>query len=187
MAKEAFAGTGLGLLVGLLLGMSSTSVAGIVVAALTAGLGAFFGLARSDGPDRTVRIGCFGLACAVAAIGGVTVRAGPWLERDVGSEVARWTKAQYPPEEARTLVAYQLLGIRPTGREVGTLPPSPVPLFAGHSDLCSRLERLPDPAMLGVLRSDADRAGLAIAAAVDAAAAPDRPAVMHAGVRSLCG
>lgn len=187
MAKEAFAGAGLGLLVGLLLGMSSTSVAGVVVAALTAGLGAFFGLARSDGPDRTVRIGCFGLACAIAAIGGLVARSGPWLERDVASEVARWTKAQYSPDEARTLVAFQLLGIRPTGREVGPVPPSPLPLFAGHSDLCARLERLPDQAMLDVLRSDADRAGLAIAAAVEAAPAPNQPAVMHAGVKSLCG
>ena len=187
MIREAFAGIGMGLLVGLLLGLSSTSVAGIVTSALTAGLAVFFGLSRSDGPDRALRIGCFGFACASAGLGGLVLRSGPWLERDIPSEVARWTRAQYSPEEARSLVAYQVLGVRPQGREISAVPPPPLPLFSSHTDLCARLERLPDLALLNVLRTDADRVGPAIAAAVDTAAEPSRPAILHAALAVLCG
>ena len=185
--KEAFAGSGLGLLVGMLLGLSSASVVGIVVTALTAGLAAFLGLVRTEGPDRALRIGFFGLACAIGVIGGLALRSGAWLAPNVQADVARWEDAGFPKEEARSLVAFQRLGVRPTARETGPAPTPIGALFSGHTGLCSRLERLPDPAMLEVLRVAEDQVGVAIAAATDAAAEPERAGVLHAGTHALCG
>ena len=187
--SDAFAGAGLGLLVGVLVGLSSSSVVGSVVAALAAGLGAFLGLTKTDAPDRALRIGTFGLICVVGILLGLTIRSGAWLAPSVRSEVASWTTAGFEPAEARHLVAFQRLGVRPPGREVATAPAGGGnlnSLFSDRTSLCSRIARLPDLEIIRVLGEERETAVRALSAAFSAVAADARPAVIRAGVEALC-
>lgn len=190
--EEAFAGAGLGLLVGLLVGLSVASVVGGVVGAIAAGLAAFLGLAPKVIADRTLRIGAFGLACAAGVLVGLTVRTGSWgLAPSVRADVKAWTDAGYAPLEARSLVAYQRLGIRPSGDEAAPIPKpgarDPV-LFSSAADLCARIVRLSDAEKLSVLGGKtAGATGAALAAAVTAAPAEAQHTVLQGAIRSLCG
>ncbi|GAB0114611.1 hypothetical protein [Acidisoma sp. C75] len=186
MFAEAFSGMGLGVLVGLLLGLSSTSLVGEVMAALMAGLAAFLGLAKAGGPDRAMRIGFFGFACALGGVGGLALRASDVLAPDIKAQVQRWTDAGYSAEDAQSLVAYERLGVRPAGRQVGPAPTPVNAFYATQSGLCSRLNRVTDASALLVLRAADDRSGNAILAARAAAATADQPAVLHAGITALC-
>lgn len=133
---ELVAGGGLGLLTGLLLGLSVASVVGSVVAALAAVLAGFFGLrsqAEPGGGGRVLRIGAFGVACSLGLLAGVAIRAQDLFAPSVAGEVERWTQAGYPPEQARQLVAFRLLGVAPKDAEILPKPARDSVLFAGPS------------------------------------------------------
>src|ERR1700744_6070560 len=81
MFGQLFAGVGLGLLVGVLVGLSSSPVVSVVVGALAAGMVTLLGFARSskDGDSSyaegsVIRLGGFGVACAAAVLLGVAIR-----------------------------------------------------------------------------------------------------------------
>jgi hypothetical protein len=145
------AGAGLGCLFGLLLGLSVAQTIGGVIAALAAVLAGFFGLSEKGIVGSPARIAGFGLAAVVGVVGGVALRAQDALSLSPQAAVARWTDAGYPAAEARTMVAFERLGIRPQGREVAA-PPQPgrqTALFSGASPGdCQRLAGIEDPAEL---------------------------------------
>ncbi len=127
---EAFAGAGLGLLAGLLLGLSVSQVVGGFVAALSALLAGFLGLTAAPGTDRAWRIGAFGLACAAGVLIGLAIRSGALLAPSVDEDVREWQRAGYPTEQALAYVAFARLGVKPQGATVTAAPaPAPAPTF----------------------------------------------------------
>jgi hypothetical protein len=189
IVPEIVAGSGLGLLVGLLLALSVSPVVGGVISALTVLLGGFFGLAPSGGSDRAWRIGSFGVACAIGVVCGLALRTGDQFAASLKKQSDDWQQAGATKEEAVAYLAFQHLGIKPAGRELGEAPkPSSgqVVLFAGHTDVCGRLAGVDGAqARLDILK-DAKTPLDAIAAAAEAVPAATDKSVA-AAVRTLCG
>ena len=70
-----FSGAGIGLMVGLLLGLSANATVGIFIGAVGTGLAALLGLNdRHFSTAKGLRIGAFGVAAAVGAPGGIFIR-----------------------------------------------------------------------------------------------------------------
>jgi hypothetical protein len=124
MFSQLFAGTGLGLVVGFLVGLSTSPVVSVVVGALAAGMVTFLGFTRS-GKDvgvaydsgSTLRLGAFGIACAASVLVGLFVRTHNWLSPSISDQVAEVRKAGYSDEEARRWVAEKNIGAPFTSSE----------------------------------------------------------------------
>ncbi len=147
-AGEVAAGIGLGLLVGVLLGLSTSELVGSVVAVLAALLGAFLGLSKTaassaSGAGRQWRIAGFGFACTLGALLGLSVRTHAWLSDGPKADVDRWVAAGAPLDKALAYVAYQRLGIVPSGERIEKLPQlasTASVLFASHdAGECAKL------------------------------------------------
>ncbi len=145
---EIFGGAGIGLLVGLLVGLSASDVVGGVIAGLTAVLVAFLGLrpAKSSGQtyrEQPWRLGTFGIVCALALLGGLSIRGGDILTPTPRERLAAWTEIGVPAERARELAVYQALGLVPEGEQIDSVQQryTSSALFAGESTtLCPALE-----------------------------------------------
>ena len=133
MFGQLFAGVGLGLLVGVLVGLSSSPVVSVVVGALASGMVTLLGFVRSpkDGEaplsdGSVVRLGGFGVACAAAVLFGLFIRTHNWLSPSIADQVAEVQRAGYSGEEARRWVAYKNVGavLEPAiSGAAGTEPP----------------------------------------------------------------
>ena len=117
MFGQLFAGVGLGLLVGVLVGLSSSPVVSVVIGALAAGMVTLLGFSRStkDGDTSSsegsvIRLGGFGIACTAAVLFGVFIRAHNWISPSIAQQVDEVRKAGYSEDEARRWVAYKNVG-----------------------------------------------------------------------------
>lgn len=117
MLSQIFAGAGLGLLVGLLLGLSSSPTVALVVGALATAMTTLLGFAKADSNSSNnvvsgsaVRLGSFGFACAVAVLLGLLMRTHDWASPSVDRQINTLVKAGFSPEEARQWVEYRSLG-----------------------------------------------------------------------------
>jgi hypothetical protein len=103
---------------------------------LAAALAGFFGLRAPTEPGesgRALRIGTFGVACALALLAGVAIRAQDLFAPSVATEVERWTTAGYETTQARELAAFRLLGVAPKAATILPKPARDSVLFAGPS------------------------------------------------------
>lgn len=117
MFGQLFAGIGLGLLVGVLVGLSSSPVVSVVIGALAGGMVTLLGFApaakegdSSSLSGSVIRLGSFGLACAAAVVLGLFIRTHNWASPSISEQVAEVQKAGYSGEEARRWVAYKNVG-----------------------------------------------------------------------------
>jgi hypothetical protein len=132
MFGQLFAGTGLGLLVGILVGLSSSPVVSAVVGALTAGMVTLLGFTRATkeggpilSPEGSVfRLGSFGVACAIAVGLGLYIRTHNLASPSIADQVAEVQKGGYTPEEARRWVAYKNVGTVLTSSAPGSNGPA---------------------------------------------------------------
>jgi hypothetical protein len=123
IAINVWSGAGLGLLLGVIVGLSQTPVVAEVMGVLTGVLAVFLGLQGGRDADLPVvgklrlngaRIGSFGVAAALGLILGLFLRvANPFVETP-DQEFARWAKA-FPDNEvlARQAMLYERTGIQP--------------------------------------------------------------------------
>lgn len=133
-AATILAGTGMGLLLGIIMGLSVSEVVKVIMASLTALLGVFLGFdkrsfsAMSEEEFRkdkqetlltALRAGSFGLAVVAGILLGMWVRTNDIFTPSVKSQVKEWTDAGYDEKYALKLVAYQRLAINPTTGELG--------------------------------------------------------------------
>ena len=186
---EIVAGSGLGLLVGVLLSLSVSPVVGGVISALTVLLGAFFGLTPSTGPGRAWRIGSFGLACTIGVVAGLALRTGNQFASSLEKQSAEWQRAGATKEQALAFLAYERLGIRPRGAELGEAPKPTARqavLFAGSTDVCGRIGGVDGTAAQLEILKEAKSPFDAIAAAAEAVPG-QTGAVLAAAMRTLCG
>lgn len=157
---DVFAGAGVGLLLGTVMGLTTTPVVAVVVGALTSLLAVFLGLdgkASKLPAVNAVRIGAFGFATVVGLGLGLHVRINNPLA--VSPEVAmqKWQQA-FPenPTLARQMMVYERSAIRPASLSFAEGEADEVVvdtalasgkqalLFSGLSefDACSRLDPL---------------------------------------------
>lgn len=118
-APDVFAGAGLGLLLGSVLGLSITPVVAGVVGALTSVLAVFLGLDIKSVGTRmpsvnAVRIGAFGFATVIGIGLGLFVRINNPLALDPESVMTKWNNA-FPdnPTLARQMMVYERTALRP--------------------------------------------------------------------------
>lgn len=122
-----FSGAGIGLIVGLLLALSVSSVVGPVVTSIAALLAAYFGLTSIDTTNNiptdqaekngyrlrisNQRIGSFGFACVIGILIGIFLRTHNLLGISVSDKYENWVKIGVEPVVARSLTIYEETGI----------------------------------------------------------------------------
>ena len=122
----------MGLLLGLIMGLSISPTTKIVMGVLAAGLGTFLGFDKSafkgtsdneNKPGRAaflreLRVGSFGFAVVAGILLGLTIRTNELLSPTIVESVEKWTEAGYSPAVARRFVALERLRIDPKTGEV---------------------------------------------------------------------
>lgn len=117
MKKDAFAGIGLGLLVGTIIGLSIAQVTGIILAALTSILAAFFGFkeTKDAGRGNQIIIGTFGFTCLIAILLGVFLRTHNAFSPSLSQNLQAYKEANFSNEEIKKIMLFKDLGIVPEG------------------------------------------------------------------------
>jgi uncharacterized membrane protein (Fun14 family) len=129
-------GIGMGLLLGLIMGLSASEVVKVVMAALTALLGVFFGFEKRSfsGMQKeeyekdknetlltSLRSGWFGLAVVAGILFGMWIRTNEVFTIPVEKSVQQWIDAGVDSAYARKLVIYERLAIDPNTGEAGEI------------------------------------------------------------------
>ncbi len=126
---DLFAGAGLGLLLGVIVGMTTSPVVEIVVGTLMSLLAVFLGLEgskvlKSEGlaglKVNHMRIGAFGFATLIGLLVGLFIRINNPLVAPLDDQFERWTAA-FPndPLLVKQMVIYERTGIQPTAIDYG--------------------------------------------------------------------
>ncbi|MGB7786939.1 MAG: hypothetical protein WBL27_12625 [Salinimicrobium sp.] len=115
-----FGGAGLGILIGLLIGMSTSGTVGLIIGSLASVLLVLLGFKeKGDSNIQTLRVGSFGLFCALAVLAGLILRVNNSFTPTIKSEVERWTAdSLFSLQEAKTYFLYERFGFVPSGVEI---------------------------------------------------------------------
>lgn len=120
----AFSGIGIGLMVGVLLGLSISPVVGYFIGAVGTGLAALLGLNdRHFSAAKGVRIGAFGFATVAGAAIGIYARTHDVFARSLQEQKAEIERVGYRPEEALAIMSARL-GLRGV-EEASSATPAP--------------------------------------------------------------
>jgi hypothetical protein len=134
MASDVLSGSGLGLLLGSVVGLTTTPVVAGVVGGITSLLAVFLGL-DGGGEGKLgalgrvqlngVRIGCFGLAAVVGVALGLYVRINNPLAEAPERQLERW-QAAFPdnPRLAREMMVYERTRLKPAALSFDTSGPA---------------------------------------------------------------
>jgi hypothetical protein len=211
VVSDIFAGAGIGLLLGTVLGLSTTPVVALVVGALTSVLAVFLGL---DGKEQSrlpsvsaVRIGAFGFATVAGIAFGLHVRINNPIAIAPSRAMERWTEA-FPdnPTLARQLMVYERTAIVPgelrfdAGSPAGTsvavdasaAPSRQAVLFSSLSefDACTRLDperfATAEDAIAAYTRRGAPDVVQSIAAELDALSGDEKNTAVKVTHSLLC-
>lgn len=121
--QDVFAGVGIGLLVGVITGLSVSPVVQTILGALVAGVVTFLGLKVESVPkvdnakpssalqSNHVRIAAFSFACVAGILAGIEIRANDLLSPNLKRDVSRWTDAGLAKTDALRVVTYRRVGI----------------------------------------------------------------------------
>ena len=162
MWGDVLAGGGIGLLLGILVGLSAIPVVANLLAAITAATVAFVGLRvqtkakakdseRADESGRAdpsmstrVRVGSFAIFCVLGILSGVFIRAHDLLSRPLPERVAEWKKSGFSNAEARAIVLFQDTRLSPAGWKIekgaGPAGSKSSLLYGSSTNLCSETD-----------------------------------------------
>jgi len=117
MKKEIFAGFGLGLLVGTIIGLSIAEVTGIILGALTSLLAAFFGLRgnKEGEAGNQVAIGAFSIVCVLSIFFGLFIRTHNLLSQSLENEIKEYKAANFDTSEIKKIILFKHVGLIPEG------------------------------------------------------------------------
>lgn len=119
MKKSAaiFGGAGLGVLIGLLIGMSTSGTVGIVIGAISSMLLVLLGFKeKGDSNVQALRVGAFGFFCAGAILIGLYFRVNNSFTSTIKSEIDKWTAdSLFTLDEAKRYILYDRFGFIPEG------------------------------------------------------------------------
>ncbi|WP_138464524.1 hypothetical protein [Poseidonocella sp. HB161398] len=134
---DLFAGSGIGLLLGTVMGLSVTPVVATVVGVLATLLAAILGLDAKEGGTRlpavnALRIGAFGFAAVAGLALGLYARINNPLAAPPRADMARWSEA-FPenPTLARQMMVFERTQLQPA--EVAFREDRAAPVAAGPS------------------------------------------------------
>ncbi|MDN3666924.1 hypothetical protein ACFFU1_08205 [Algibacter miyuki] len=115
-----FGGAGLGILIGLLIGMSTSGTVGLIIGSLASFLLVLLGFKeKGDSNSQTLRVGSFGLFCSLAIIIGLFFRVNNSFTPTLKSEIEMWTADSiFSMDEAKAFVLYERFGFVPSGVKV---------------------------------------------------------------------
>lgn len=115
-----FGGAGIGVLIGLLIGMSTSGTVGLVIGALASVLLVLLGFKeKGDSNLQTLRVGSFGLFCSCAIMLGIYFRVNNSFTPSLQSEIEEWTSdSLFSLEEAKSYVLYGRYGFIPNKAEI---------------------------------------------------------------------
>lgn len=115
-------GAGLGLLIGLLIGLSTVNTVGLIIGTLSSVLLVLLGFkGEGDVLAQALRVGAFGLFCSAAILAGLYLRVNNSFVPSVESELKRWSaNGAFTQEEAKKYFLYEKFGFMPTGAVVDT-------------------------------------------------------------------
>ena len=122
--KQAIGGLGLGVLMGLIIGLSTSEVVALILGALTAILTAIFGISSFEAKEnkltlpKYVFLGVFGVFCFLSIIMGVTIRNHNFLSPSIELQVKKLKKADFTNEEIKNILLFSEYGIKPVGFEI---------------------------------------------------------------------
>ena len=157
---DVLAGGGIGLLLGILVGLSAIPVVANLLAAITAATVAFVGLRTQskseDSEDASetgradpsmsarVRVGSFAIFCVLGILSGIFIRAHDLLARPLAERVAEWKTSGFSDAEARAIVLFQDTRITPSGwtieKDAGPAGSKSSLLYGSATQLCSETE-----------------------------------------------
>ncbi|MCA8881703.1 MAG: hypothetical protein KDA73_17520 [Rhodobacteraceae bacterium] len=128
---DVIAGGGIGLLLGTVVGMTTSEVVATVVGALTALLAVLLGLDGSDAAARSpvranaLRIGSLGLFTVLGLGLGLYVRINNPIALSPEAQMAKWQHT-FPddPTLAKQMMVYERTGIRPASFTYGKITPA---------------------------------------------------------------
>ncbi len=159
IASQIFSSVGIGSLIGILLGLSSSPVVGLVVGSITALLASLIGLktpATDDSDSQVltssqlklagIRTGSFGLACVLGIVVGIYMRTHNVLspvEPTLEVQFNELTQIGFSPKEARDLLVIKRFGNKSTANKgessAATQSLEKTVLFATDSALCEQI------------------------------------------------
>ena len=115
-----FGGAGLGILIGLLIGMSTSGTVGLVIGSLASVLLVLLGFKeKGDSNLQALRVGSFGLGCSLAILIGLFLRVNNSFTPSIKSEIEMWTSdSLFNLNEAKTYVLYDRFGFIPSGIKI---------------------------------------------------------------------
>ena len=123
--SDIFAGAGLGLLLGVVVGLSASPVVGMVVGALTSVLAVFLGLS-GEGSETSrlprvngLRIGAFGLAAVAGWASGCTCGSTTALPKRRPSNCRAGRRRSDDPLLVKQMVIFERTGLAPTSLALG--------------------------------------------------------------------
>jgi hypothetical protein len=106
LALSFYSGAGIGILFGIIMGLSVSPTVAIVLGALTAILAAILGLNDlSFSNAKAVRIGSFGFACVLGILAGMYIRTHGTLSPNSEVLMAEYQRLGFSDEQAREFIA----------------------------------------------------------------------------------
>ncbi len=129
-------GIGMGLLLGIIMGLSTSEVVKTIFGVLAGLMGAFLGFDKRSyaGMEASeyekekyntlftaMRAGWFGIAVVFGLLSGMLIRTQAIFEISIEKRVKQWTDAGYDPDYSRKLVTYKIFAIDPNTGELGTV------------------------------------------------------------------
>ena len=160
IASQIFSSVGIGSLIGILLGLSSSPVVGLVVGSITALLASLIGLKTPATDDDSgsqvltgaqlklagLRTGSFGLACVLGIFVGIYMRTHNVLsptEPTLQVQFSELTQIGFSPKEARELLVIKKFNDKSTQDKSADSSPTAslekTVLFATDSKLCEKI------------------------------------------------
>jgi hypothetical protein len=111
--REAFAGIGLGMLLGVIIGLSISQVTGIILGALTSLLAAFFGLRdkKSDDQSKPIIICYFGASCFIFIMLGIYIRTHQLLSPSLASQTEKLKEVGFNQNEIKQILLAKEFGL----------------------------------------------------------------------------
>lgn len=162
-SSSIFGGMGIGLLIGFLIGLTTSGIVGVIIGTLTTILLAYLGIKEEGSTEsNAMRIGAFGIFCILGILGGLFMRVTNAFVPNPSDQVALWMQdSLFTNEEAKRYYLYDRFAFLPKGQEIDTTKDRKsgrttlYGIVNSESD-CSKLESYEDFSLENKLEAYAD-------------------------------
>lgn len=116
MKREIFAGFSLGLLAGLVIGLSIAETTGLILGSITSILSAFLGIrGNKEGKSgNQIIIGTFALTCVMSILFGIFLRTHNFLSPSMSNQIKTYRSAYFDSTEIKKIIMLKEFGVIPS-------------------------------------------------------------------------